>query len=110
MQVIPHITDEIKRCVYALGAPEKGYDIVITEIGGCVGDIESQPFIEAIRQIKLELDTHDIAFIHLTLVPYLKTSGELKTKPTQQSVKALLSLGFNPIFYSADLLILCQKN
>ena len=98
VQVIPHITDEIKRCVYALGAQDKAYDIVITEIGGCVGDIESQPFIEAIRQIKLELDAKDIVFIHLTLVPYLKTSGELKTKPTQQSVKALLSMGIQPDF------------
>ena len=95
VQVIPHVTDEIKRHVYKLGDTGR-YDIIITEVGGCVGDIESQPFIEAIRQVKMELGTYQTLFLHLTLVPYLETSGELKTKPTQQSVKELLSLGIQP--------------
>ena len=95
VQVIPHVTDEIKRHVYKLGDTHD-YDIIITEIGGCVGDIESQPFIEAIRQVKLELAHEQTLFIHLTLVPYLTATRELKTKPTQQSVKELLSLGIQP--------------
>lgn len=95
VQVIPHITDEIKRNFFLLG--ESGdYDIVITEIGGCVGDIESLPFIEALRQAKFELGSNNAVVIHLTLVPYLKSAGELKTKPTQHSVKQLLEAGIQP--------------
>ena len=90
VQVIPHITDEIKRRIKE-GA--KGADIAIVEIGGTVGDIESQPFIEAIRQMMLELPSSNTALAHLTLVPYIKVSEELKTKPTQHSVKELRSLG-----------------
>ena len=97
VQVIPHITDEIKRRIEA-GA--KGSDIAIIEIGGTVGDIESQPFLEAIRQMKLELSPKRVLFAHLTLVPYLASAGEIKTKPTQHSVKSLLSHGLQ-----ADLLI-----
>lgn len=94
VQVIPHITDEIKRHIQTLG--RKGiYDFVITEVGGTVGDIESLPYVEAIRQLKWEKGRDSLA-IHLTLLPYLSTSGELKTKPTQHSVKELLSLGVQP--------------
>ena len=93
VQVIPHITDEIKRRIKE-GA--KGSDIAIVEIGGTVGDIESQPFIEAIRQMMLELPSSNTALAHLTLVPYIKVSEELKTKPTQHSVKELRSLGLQP--------------
>jgi len=93
VQVIPHITDEIKRRIKE-GA--KGADIAIVEIGGTVGDIESQPFIEAIRQMMLELPSTTTALAHLTLVPYIKVSEELKTKPTQHSVKELRSLGLQP--------------
>ncbi len=93
VQVIPHITDEIKNCV-RLGAAEA--DICIVEIGGTVGDIESLPFMEAIRQLGGELGTGRAAFIHLTLVPYIKVSGEIKTKPTQHSVKELRSIGIQP--------------
>ncbi len=95
VQVIPHITDEIKRNIYLLGESGK-YDIIITEIGGCVGDIESLPFIEAVRQAKWELGPHNALVIHLTLVPYLQAAGELKTKPTQHSVKMLLESGIQP--------------
>lgn len=95
IQVIPHITNEIKRRVYLLGE-ERDYDIIITEIGGTVGDMESLPYIEAVRQLKWELDAHEIAVVHLTLVPYLSASGELKTKPTQHSVKLLQELGIQP--------------
>ncbi|CCH02184.1 CTP synthase [Fibrella aestuarina BUZ 2] len=95
VQVVPHITDEIKRNLRLLG--ESGeYDIVITEIGGCVGDIESLPFIEAVRQFKFELGEHNTLVIHLTLVPYLNSAGELKTKPTQHSVKMLQEAGVQP--------------
>jgi len=94
VQVIPHITDEIKNRIKLLGQENK-YDFVITEIGGTVGDIESLPYIEAVRQLKWELG-HDCAVIHLTLLPYLKTTGELKTKPTQHSVKMLLESGVQP--------------
>jgi len=95
VQVVPHIIDEIKRRMCKLG--ETGdYDIVITEIGGTVGDIESQPYLEAIRQLRLELGRTNTCEIHLTLVPYLATAGELKTKPTQHSVKMLLSYGLQP--------------
>ncbi|MDX9751154.1 MAG: CTP synthase [Flavobacteriales bacterium] len=94
VQVIPHITDEIKRNIQLLG--RKGiYDFVITEVGGTVGDIESLPYVEAIRQLKWEKG-RDAITIHLTLLPFLRTSGELKTKPTQHSVKELLSLGVQP--------------
>ncbi|MFN8356409.1 MAG: CTP synthase [Spirosomataceae bacterium] len=99
VQVVPHITDEIKRNILALGETGK-FDIVITEIGGCVGDIESLPFIEATRQLKWELGDSNTLFIHLTLVPYLASAGELKTKPTQHSVKALQESGIQ-----ADILV-----
>ncbi len=95
VQVIPHITDEIKNNIYKLGETGK-YDIVITEIGGCVGDIESLPFVEAVRQARFELGPTNCVSIHLTLVPYLKAAGELKTKPTQHSVKELLEAGVQP--------------
>ena len=93
VQVIPHITDEIKRCI-RLGAGEA--DIALVEIGGTVGDIESLPFLEAIRQLGVELGRDRSLFIHLTLVPFIKSSGELKTKPTQHSVKELRSIGIQP--------------
>ena len=93
VQVIPHVTDEIKRRILAGG---KGYDIAIVEIGGTVGDIESQPFLEAIRQLKLDLGFNHSILIHLTLVPYIATAGETKTKPTQHSVKELRSIGLQP--------------
>ncbi|HNF49810.1 MAG TPA: CTP synthase [Chitinophagales bacterium] len=95
VQVIPHITDEIKRRVLLLGKTDN-YDIILTEIGGTVGDIESLPFVEAIRQLKWQLPKHDYLVIHLTLVPYLSSAKELKTKPTQHSVKELQSEGVNP--------------
>jgi CTP synthase len=95
VQVIPHITDEIKKHIRLLGESGK-YDIVITEIGGCVGDIESLPFLEAVRQLKWELGEKNMLTIHLTLVPYLKSAGELKTKPTQHSVKMLQQSGIQP--------------
>ena len=95
VQVIPHVTDEIKNNIYKLGTTDN-YDIIITEIGGCVGDIESLPFIEAVRQARLELGITNYVVVHLTLVPYLKASGELKTKPTQHSVKELLKAGIQP--------------
>jgi CTP synthase len=94
VQVIPHITDEIKRCIQLLGN-EYDYDFVITEIGGTVGDIESLPYIETVRQLKWEMG-NDCLVIHLTLIPYLAAAGELKTKPTQHSVKQLLELGVQP--------------
>ncbi|SMO44933.1 CTP synthase [Saccharicrinis carchari] len=94
VQIIPHITDEIKRNIKLLGTKHK-FDVVITEIGGTVGDIESLPYIEAVRQLKWELGNRALN-IHLTFVPYLKASGELKTKPTQHSVKALLEAGVQP--------------
>ncbi|MCF8242049.1 MAG: CTP synthase [Melioribacteraceae bacterium] len=95
VQVIPHITDEIKSRILALGETGK-FDIVITEIGGTVGDIESLPFIEAMRQIMLELGRKRAINIHVTLVPYITSAGEMKTKPTQHSVKNLLELGIQP--------------
>ena len=88
VQVVPHITDEIKRRIQLVGQ-EGDYDIVITEIGGTVGDIESLPYIEAVRQLKWELGEHNSLVIHLTLIPYLSAAKELKTKPTQHSVKTL---------------------
>ena len=93
VQVIPHITDEIKRRIKGVS---NEVDVQITEIGGTVGDIESQPFVEAIRQMALELPNSSWAFVHLTLVPFINASGELKTKPTQHSVKELRSLGISP--------------
>ncbi|WP_367916577.1 CTP synthase [Leadbetterella sp. DM7] len=95
VQVIPHITDEIKRHIRQLG-DTGAYDIIITEIGGCVGDIESLPFLEAVRQLKWDLGEKNMLTIHLTLVPYLKSAGELKTKPTQHSVKMLQESGIQP--------------
>lgn len=95
VQVIPHITDEIKSKMLLLGQTGK-YDIVITELGGTVGDIESLPFIEAVRQLRWELGNNDSLVIHLTLVPFLAAAGELKTKPTQHSVKMLLEYGIQP--------------
>ena len=93
VQVIPHITDEIKRCITA---GTEDYDIVITEIGGTVGDIEGLPFLEAIRQMKFDSDEDDVLFLHVTLVPYIKSAGELKTKPTQHSVRQLQEIGISP--------------
>jgi CTP synthase len=95
VQVVPHIIDEIKARMTKLGRTGD-YDVVITEIGGTVGDIESQPYLEAIRQLRLDLGRSNTCEIHLTLVPYLEASGELKTKPTQHSVKTLLSYGLQP--------------
>tara|TARA_B100000902_G_C27316459_1_gene921668 strand:- start:2143 stop:3756 length:1614 start_codon:yes stop_codon:yes gene_type:complete len=94
VQIIPHITDEIKRRIQLLGETKK-YDFVITEIGGTVGDIEALPYIEAVRQLKWELENNAL-FIHLTLIPYLSAAAELKTKPTQHSVKTLLESGIQP--------------
>ena len=95
VQVIPHITNEIKQRVYDV-AKADGADVVITEIGGTVGDIESLPFIEAIRQVKKEVGKNDVLYIHVTLVPYISAAGELKTKPTQHSVKELRGIGIQP--------------
>ncbi|WP_156292119.1 CTP synthase [Oceanobacillus salinisoli] len=95
VQVIPHITNEIKDQVFRAGEATKA-DVVITEIGGTVGDIESLPFLEAIRQIKNEVGRNSVMYVHCTLVPYIKAAGELKTKPTQHSVKELRSLGIQP--------------
>jgi CTP synthase len=95
VQVIPHITDEIKRNFFKLGEEGK-YDAIITEIGGCVGDIESLPFIEAVRQAKWDIGSNNFLVIHLTLIPYLAAAKELKTKPTQHSVKQLLEAGIQP--------------
>ena len=94
VQVIPHITDEIKRRMMLLG--EKGFDIVITELGGTVGDIESLPFVEAVRQLQWEMPEEDCLVVHLTLIPYLKAAKELKTKPTQHSVRMLSQEGVTP--------------
>ncbi len=95
VQVIPHITNEIKEQVYRAGEAT-GADVIITEIGGTVGDIESLPFLEAIRQIKSDIGKENVMYIHCTLVPYIKAAGEIKTKPTQHSVKELRSLGIQP--------------
>ncbi len=95
VQVIPHITDEIKRRVTLLGENDE-FDVIITELGGCVGDIESLPFVEAVRQLRWDLGANRSLVIHLTLVPYLKAAGELKTKPTQHSVKQLSEAGVQP--------------
>ncbi|MFZ3296256.1 CTP synthase, partial [Mycobacterium sp.] len=109
VQVIPHITDEIKRRILAMAKPDADGnrpDVVITEIGGTVGDIESQPFLEAARQVRHDLGRENVFFLHVSLIPYLAPSGELKTKPTQHSVAALRSIGI-----SADALILrCDRD
>jgi len=96
VQVIPHVTEEIKGRIRKLGRGEDPPDVIISEIGGTVGDIESLPFLEAIRQIGLEEGFQNVMFIHLTLVPYIPTAGEFKTKPTQHSVKALREIGIQP--------------
>ncbi len=93
VQVIPHVTNEIKECILAAA---EGLDLLIVEIGGTVGDIESLPFLEAIRQLHLELDAQDTCFVHLTLLPYLPSAGELKTKPTQHSVMKMREIGIQP--------------
>ncbi len=100
VQVIPHITDEIKRFIYAVGR-KTGADVVITEVGGTTGDIESQPFLEAIRQVGREVGRGNALYLHVTLVPYLRASGEHKSKPTQHSVKELQGMGISP-----DLIVL----
>ncbi|MFR9649265.1 MAG: CTP synthase [Rikenellaceae bacterium] len=100
VQVIPHITDEIKRRIQLL-EQKKVYDVIITEIGGTIGDIESQPFVESVRQLRYQLGYQNSLLLHLTLIPYMSASGELKTKPTQHSVKALLENGVQP-----DILVL----
>ncbi len=93
VQVIPHITDEIKHSIFEA---TRGFDVALVEVGGTVGDIESQPFLEAIRQIRIEHGADKVMFMHLTLVPYIKAAGEIKTKPTQHSVKELRALGIQP--------------
>ena len=103
VQVIPHITREIRDRIHRVAANSNA-DIVITEIGGTVGDIESLPFLEAIREFKNDVEKNDVAYIHVTLLPYIKTSGEIKTKPTQHSVKELRSIGIQP-----DLLV-CRSD
>ena len=95
VQIIPHVTDEIKRFIYRVGEKTDA-DVVITEIGGTIGDIESQPFIEAIRQVGLEAGRGNALYVHVTLVPYLKASGEHKSKPTQHSVKEMQGMGITP--------------
>ena len=97
VQVIPHVTDEIKACIHRLAqSDDEPADVVITEIGGTVGDIESQPFLEAIRQFGQDVGRDRCLFIHLTLVPFLKAAAELKTKPTQHSVGLLRQIGIQP--------------
>lgn len=96
VQVIPHITNMIKDCVYRVGNTGEPSDVVITEIGGTVGDIESLPFIESIRQVATDVGRENVLYIHVTLIPYLAKSGEMKSKPTQHSVKELLSVGIQP--------------
>src|ERR1700676_4299038 len=93
VQVIPHVTDEIKATIKKVS---EGVDVVIVEIGGTVGDIESLPFLEAIRQMRLELGAENTLFVHVTLVPFIAAAGELKTKPTQHSVKEMLGIGIQP--------------
>src|SRR3569832_151529 len=94
VQVIPHVTDEIRN--FVLSDPGEGVDFVLVEIGGTVGDIEGLPFFEALRQLGQTLPRHSTCFIHLTLMPFIKTAGEMKTKPTQHSVKELRSIGIQP--------------
>src|SRR6202000_1670746 len=109
VQVIPHITDEIKRRILAMAEPDadgRRPDVVITEIGGTVWDIETQPFLEAARQVRHDIGRENVFFLHVSLIPYLAPSGELKTKPTQHSVAALRSIGITP-----DALILrCDRD
>src|SRR5208337_3445772 len=93
VQVVPHITDEIKRAITDLADDE---DVVIVEIGGTIGDIESLPFLEAIRQMRYDVGRENVLYVHLTLVPYIKSAGELKTKPTQHSVRELRAIGIQP--------------
>ena len=104
VQVVPHITDEIKRRIQLLGTSKK-YDVIITEIGGTVGDIEALPFIESVRQLRYQLGYQNTVLVHLTLIPYMAASGELKTKPKQHSVKELLSYGLQP-----DVLVLRSEH
>ncbi len=94
IQVIPHITNEIKACVHTLDAPD--VDVILSEVGGTVGDIEGLPFMEALRQMRLEEGTRNVLYIHLTLVPYIRAAGEMKTKPTQHSVQRLREIGIQP--------------
>ncbi|MBW1645941.1 MAG: CTP synthase, partial [Deltaproteobacteria bacterium] len=101
VQVIPHITDEIKECIRR-GTGD--VDVALVEIGGTVGDIESQPFLEAIRQFRYDIGPENVLYMHLTLVPYIQAAGELKTKPTQHSVKELRSIGIQPD------IILCRSD
>ena len=101
VQIIPHITNEIKDRILSVSRTENPPDIVITEIGGTVGDIESQPFLEAIRQMRAEVGRDNCLYIHVTLVPYLNAANELKTKPTQHRVKELSGLGIAPDIWSA---------
>ncbi len=96
MQVIPHITDEIKRRMREQAENDPQPDVIITEVGGTVGDIESQPFIESARQVRHELGRNNVFFVHVSLVPFMNASGEQKTKPTQHSVAALRSIGIQP--------------
>ena len=98
VQVIPHITNEIKNCILALFQSDPNLDFILVEIGGTVGDIESIPFLEAIRQMRLDLGTDQTMYMHLTLLPTITVAGEVKTKPTQHSVKELLSIGIQPDF------------
>ena len=93
VQVIPHVTDEIKRRIKVAG---EGFDICIAEVGGTVGDIEGLPFLEAIRQFRADVGRENVLYVHLTLVPFIKTADEIKTKPTQHSVKELTNLGIQP--------------
>ncbi|MBN1808783.1 MAG: CTP synthase, partial [Planctomycetes bacterium] len=94
VQVVPHVTDEIKDSIRKLASP--GVDVVISEIGGTIGDIESLPFMEAIRQLRFDEGARNVLYIHVTLVPFIRTAGELKTKPTQQSVGKLREIGIQP--------------
>lgn len=107
IQVIPHITDEIKRNILLVSKQENAPDVVITEIGGTVGDIESQPFLEAIRQMRAEVGFENSLYIHVTLIPFLKAAGELKTKPTQHSVKELGGIGISRTFLFAAVSTKC---
>src|SRR6185369_1012315 len=95
VQVIPHVTNEIQNRIHALGEETKA-DVIITEIGGTTGDIEGLPFLEAIREFALEVGSHNALFLHVTYVPFIKAAGELKTKPTQQSVAKLREIGIAP--------------
>lgn len=95
VQIIPHVTDEIKRRIRNISERDDN-DVALVEVGGTVGDIEGQPFLEALRQLKNEENYENVMFIHVTYVPYLKSAGELKTKPTQHSTKELRSMGINP--------------